>query len=73
LGELIQAGWLLRVVEDQFEGFFKPLDIWDQAEFDRITGEVRRQLDETTFKSAWASGRQLTLEQAIAEARLVTP
>jgi tetratricopeptide (TPR) repeat protein len=73
LGQLTQAARLLGAVEAQFESFYKPLDPLDQEEFDRIAGEVSRQLDETTFTSAWAAGRELILEQAIAEARQVSP
>lgn len=73
LGNNAQAARLLGAVEAQLEGFFKPLDIWDQAEFNRISSEVRRQLDAAAFTSAWAAGRALTLEEAIAEARRVSP
>ena len=73
LGQFVPAARLLGAVEAGLEGFFKPLDPWDQEEFDRIAGEVQHQLDETTFTSAWAAGRELTLEQAIAEARQITP
>jgi len=64
---------LLGVVESQFEGFYKPLDTWDQAEFDRIADEVRHQLDKVTFQAPWSAGRELTLEQAITEAQQITP
>jgi tetratricopeptide (TPR) repeat protein len=64
---------LLGVVEALFENFFKPLDIWDQAEFDRISSETQNQLDPPAFAAAWSSGRELTFEQAIAEARQVIP
>ena len=73
LGQANQAWRLLGVVEKEFESFFKPLDIWDQAEFDRIAGEVRHQLDDLTFNATWSAGRELTLEQALTEARQVTP
>jgi hypothetical protein len=29
---------------------------------------VRAQMDEETFEAAWAEGRRMTLEQAVAEA-----
>jgi hypothetical protein len=64
---------LLGSVEAQFKGFFKHLDIWDQAEFDRIAGEVRHHLDEPAFAAAWSAGSELTLEQAVCEARQITP
>jgi predicted ATPase/DNA-binding CsgD family transcriptional regulator len=40
----------------------------DKPEYDRNIAAVRAQLDEATFESAWAEGRQMTLEQAVAEA-----
>lgn len=67
-----QAARLLGAVEEHFKSFFKPLDIWEQAEFDRIAGEIRNQLNEVIFNSAWASGRELSLEQAIDEACQIT-
>jgi non-specific serine/threonine protein kinase len=40
----------------------------DKPEFDRISAAVRAQLDEATFEAAWAEGRKMTLEQAVAYA-----
>lgn len=37
----------------------------DQPEIDRYEAAVREQLDEGTFKSAWAKGQAMSLEQAI--------
>lgn len=73
MGQLTQAARLLGVVEAQFESFFKPLDIWDKAEYDRIAGAVRHQLDATAFESAWSTGRKLSLEEAIADTKQITP
>jgi predicted ATPase/DNA-binding CsgD family transcriptional regulator len=73
MGDTLTAARLLGSVETQSESFFKPLDIWDQAEFNRIAAEVRSQLDESDFTSARAAGRGLPLEQAIEEARQVKP
>ncbi len=39
----------------------------DRREVDRIIAGVRAQLDETAFQAAWAEGRTMTLEQAVAE------
>ena len=39
---------------------------WDQAEFDHWLATARAQLDDATFASAWAKGRAMTLEQAMA-------
>jgi predicted ATPase/DNA-binding CsgD family transcriptional regulator len=73
LGDITQAARLLGTVEAQFESFFKPLDVWDLAEFNRIAGQVRQRLNEASFTSSWSAGRELSLEQAIAEARQVMP
>ncbi len=40
----------------------------DRAEYDRNVAAARAQLDESTFNAAWAEGRAMTLEQAIAYA-----
>ena len=44
------------------------MDPIDRADYDRDVAAIRAQLDETTFAAAWAAGRALSLEQAIAEA-----
>jgi predicted ATPase/DNA-binding CsgD family transcriptional regulator len=67
------AARLLGTVEAHIACFYKPLDNWDQAEFDRISREVRLQLDPTTCEAALSAGRQLTLEAAVSEARRVSP
>ena len=71
LGSVAQSARLLGAVEAHIQGFFKPLDTWDQSEFDRISHETRQQLEPSDFNAAWSAGRQLTFEQAIAEAQLV--
>jgi len=40
----------------------------DKLEVDRNIARVRAQLDEATFAAAWAEGRAMTLEQAVAYA-----
>jgi predicted ATPase/transcriptional regulator with XRE-family HTH domain len=40
----------------------------DKMEYDRLVANVRDQLDEATFRAAWAEGRQMTLDQAVADA-----
>ncbi len=69
LGQLERATRLLGATEVRFETFFKPLDNWDQAEFDRIAELARLGLNETTFKTLWGEGRAMTLEQAIKYAK----
>jgi hypothetical protein len=38
----------------------------DQADFDHLVAAARAELDEATFAAAWAEGRAISLEQAIA-------
>ncbi len=40
----------------------------DQQEIDHMIAAVQAQLDEVTFQSAWAEGRELLLEQAVVQA-----
>jgi hypothetical protein len=40
----------------------------DQQEIDHMIAAVHAQLDEVTFQSAWAEGRELPLEQAVVQA-----
>jgi predicted ATPase/DNA-binding CsgD family transcriptional regulator len=47
-------------------GYFHPPV--DKQEGDRISATVRAQIDEATFEAAWAEGRAMTLEQAVAYA-----
>lgn len=67
IGQLALAARFLGAVEAVLETFFKPLDDWDQKEYDLITGKLRA-LDETALTAAWAEGRKLNLEQAVAYA-----
>jgi DNA-binding NarL/FixJ family response regulator len=45
-----------------------PLPPISRADYDREIAAVRAQLEEATFAAAWAAGRALSLDQAIAEA-----
>jgi predicted ATPase/DNA-binding CsgD family transcriptional regulator len=68
LGEPERAARLLgaaEVVEERIGALLEPSD---QSELERNIAEVRGLLDEATFQAAWAEGRKLTLEQAVAEA-----
>ena len=40
----------------------------DRAPYEGSVAAVRSQLDEATFAAAWAEGRAMTLEQAVAYA-----
>ncbi len=44
------------------------IDPADQPEYDRNLAHLRATLDEAAFAAAWAEGRALTLEQAVAQA-----
>ncbi len=44
----------------------------DRREFERYQGICRDRLGEAAFETAWAAGRMLTLEQAIAEALAIS-
>lgn len=50
---------------EQTGAFLQPSDT---PEYHRILGEVRAHLDDTSFQAAWAEGRRMTLEQALAAA-----
>jgi hypothetical protein len=40
----------------------------DKGEYERLVASVRDRLDETTFRAAWAEGREMTLDDAVADA-----
>jgi tetratricopeptide (TPR) repeat protein len=44
------------------------LFVAEQVDYKRILDNVRAQLDPATFEAAWAEGRAMTLEQAVADA-----
>ena len=68
LGQLHRAARLLGASEVALErmgAFHQPTD---KPEIDRIIAEVRAQLDDATFQTAWAEGQGMSLEQAMANA-----
>ncbi|HEU5369441.1 MAG TPA: LuxR C-terminal-related transcriptional regulator [Ktedonobacterales bacterium] len=71
LGLLGQPRQALRLLSasggglERMGAFYQPND---QREVDSMTAAVRAQLDEATFQAAWAEGRALPLEQAVAQA-----
>jgi predicted ATPase/DNA-binding CsgD family transcriptional regulator len=68
LGRPQQAARLLGASERALErlgAFHQPND---KREIDGMIAAVSAQLDEPTFQAAWAQGRELTLEQAVAQA-----
>jgi non-specific serine/threonine protein kinase len=68
IGRPGQAAQLFGAVESLLEslGMAGRLDPSDQKEFDHYVAAVRSQLDEAAFEKAWAEGRGMTSEQAIA-------
>ncbi len=44
------------------------MDLIDCIDYDRSLAAIRALMDEATFGAAWASGRALTREQAVAYA-----
>jgi len=45
-----------------------PLEPIHRVEYDRTVAAIQTQLNEAAFAAAWAEGRAMTLEQAIAYA-----
>jgi len=65
-GRTTQAVQLLGVAEALLEIAVYPLEPIHRAEYDRTVAAIQTQLDEAAFAAAWAEGRAMTLEQAIA-------
>ena len=42
--------------------------VLDHEMYERMLGSVRAQLDKATWEAAWAEGRAMSLEQAVAYA-----
>ena len=68
LGQHRRAARLLGASEVALERMGAYHQPTDKPEIDRIIAEVRAQLDDATFQTAWAEGREMTLEQAIENA-----
>lgn len=68
LGQSQRAACLLGWSEAVFERRGAFLQRHDKLEYDRNLAIVRAQLDDATFAAAWAEGRAMTLEQAVAHA-----
>jgi hypothetical protein len=45
-----------------------PMDVFEVKDYQHWVAAIRAQLDDATFAAAWAAGRTMTLEEAIAEA-----
>jgi hypothetical protein len=67
--ESLRAARLFAVSEAQRESVGLPLDFRDPAVYESGLQAVRVDLGEEVFAAAWAQGRAMTLEQAVACAR----
>jgi non-specific serine/threonine protein kinase len=69
-GKTAPAARLFGAVEALLEGIrmARRMDPADQKEFDHYVRAARAQMDETAFAQAWAEGRTMTLDQAVAYA-----
>ncbi|MFQ5874043.1 MAG: tetratricopeptide repeat protein, partial [Dehalococcoidia bacterium] len=67
-GQPERAARLFGAAEALCEAIGAPLSPADRADYDRDVSTVHAGLDEEAFAAAWAEGRAMTLEQAIAYA-----
>jgi predicted ATPase/transcriptional regulator with XRE-family HTH domain len=67
-GRAEHATRLLGATAALFEIYDPAMDPVDRADCERSIGAARAQLDAATFDTAWAAGRAMTVEQAIAYA-----
>jgi predicted ATPase/DNA-binding CsgD family transcriptional regulator len=70
-GQPISAARLYGSAESLRDTLDAPLTPTDRSYYEQTVAAVRAQLDEATFQRAWAEGRAMTLEQAIAAAKQV--
>jgi len=68
VGQAERAARLLSAAETLLDSIGLSLAAWPEvrADFDRYVAAARAQLDEATFNAAWAEGRAMSLDQAIA-------
>ena len=67
-GRPVQAARLYGAAEFLRDVIGIPLPLPYQVHYERMLAAARAQLDEAAFATAWAEGRSLSLEQAIADA-----
>jgi len=67
-GQVERAARLFGAAEALREEVGAPLPPADRARYERYVAAVRAGLDEETFESTWAQGREMPLEQAMAYA-----
>ena len=63
-----RAARLLGAATALLDAMHYTLDTSDRLDYDRIVANVQAQLDEVSYVTAWAEGRAMTVEQAIAYA-----
>ena len=68
LGQALLAARLCGMVAALRDAARYVMDRADQMNYERTVATARAQLEATTFEAAWAAGRAMTLEQAVAEA-----
>lgn len=68
LGQALLAVRLCGMVAALRDAARYVMDPADQKNYERTVATARAQLEATTFEAAWAAGRAMTLEQAVAEA-----
>ena len=66
--EVERAGHLFGAAEILRESINIPMTPAERLEYDREVHDLRANMDEVAFRKAWAEGRTLTMEQAIAVA-----
>ncbi len=67
-GQPERAARLFGASESILQNLGASLQPADQIEIDRYQDDVRAQLDEKTFEKAWAEGRAMSIEDAVAYA-----
>jgi len=65
-GSAERAAWLLGAAEVLREAIHVPIESIDCPDYERFLSATRAGLDEKSLSAAWAQGRAMTLEQAIA-------
>jgi predicted ATPase/DNA-binding CsgD family transcriptional regulator/transcriptional regulator with XRE-family HTH domain len=73
LRQPVRAVRLLGAAEALSEAVVGPLASSTFAHRERLVAALRRRLDETEFEPAWAAGRGMTLDEAVAEALTDAP
>jgi len=61
-----KAAHLLGAAEALREAIGAPVPLVERGDYERNVAAVRAQLDETALTAAWAEGRAMTVEQAVA-------